>query len=166
MRTVQVPKQQLRIMAMIAYREGEISEERCCEIAGIKRTELRDEMLKRCGMYRPFTELSEEVEQLRNRVELLTHQVITCGVAASHPDANLSRTKSYGSTWDSPQAAQVRTLRDDRDRLLAECERLRGELASRNRGTPIDEAIDRMKPGASDSVVDMPRAACDAFGGD
>lgn len=60
----------------------------------------------------------------------------------------------------------VRTLRDDRDRLLAECERLRGELASRNRGTPIDEAIDRMKPGASDSVVDMLRAACDAFGGD
>lgn len=50
--------------------------------------------------------------------------------------------------------------------LIAEVERLRGELASRNRGTPIDEAIDRMKPGASDSVVDMLRAACDAFGGD
>jgi hypothetical protein len=50
-------------------------------------------------------------------VELTTHKIITCGVAASHPDANLSRTKAYGGKWDSPQAQEVRKLRDERDEL-------------------------------------------------
>ncbi len=52
-------------------------------------------------------------------VELTTHKIITCGVAASHPDANLSRTQAYGGKWDSPQAQKVRELRDERDALRA-----------------------------------------------
>lgn len=48
---------------------------------------------------------------LRAEATLLTHKAITCGVAASHPDPNLSRRGAYGGTWDSPQAEDVRQLR-------------------------------------------------------
>lgn len=69
--------------------------------------------------------LIAEVERLRGEVKLLTHQIITCGVAAGHPDPNLSRTGIYATEWDSPQANEVRALRDDRDTLKAEVERLK-----------------------------------------
>lgn len=73
--------------------------------------------------------LAEEIAELRperdfavEQLQLATHQVITCGVAARHPDANLSRTGAYGSTWNSPQAEEVRKLRDERDALRRELE--------------------------------------------
>lgn len=59
--------------------------------------------------------------------KLLTHMVITCGIAASHPDANLTRTGVYADEWNSQQAEEVRALRADRDELA----RQRGELAAR-----------------------------------
>lgn len=43
---------------------------------------------------------------------ILTHKVITCGVAARHPDKSLSRTGAYAGKWDSTQADDVRKLRD------------------------------------------------------
>lgn len=62
-------------------------------------------------------------QELLEAVALATHQVITCGVAAKHPDANLSRRESdYGGKWDSPQAESVRQLRQERDELLAALE--------------------------------------------
>lgn len=60
-----------------------------------------------------------QLAALRNEINLLTHKVITCGVAASHPDPELSlREKDYGGKWDSPQAEKVRELRRDRDRII------------------------------------------------
>lgn len=54
---------------------------------------------------------------LESECQLATHKVITCGVAARHPDAALASTGAYAGEWDSPQAQEVRDLRADRDRL-------------------------------------------------
>jgi hypothetical protein len=55
-------------------------------------------------------------EEAEREVRLLTHKVITCGVAAEHPDPALSRrVADYGGPWDSPQAEAVRKLRAERD---------------------------------------------------
>ena len=72
-----------------------------------------------------LTQAKAELAALHTELELLTHKLITCGVAASHPDANLAHTKAYAKQWNSPQAEDVRILRADRDALRAECERLR-----------------------------------------
>lgn len=62
-----------------------------------------------------------EVCALQVEVTLLTRKVITCGVAASHPDPDLSRNpQHYGGPWDSPQAEEVRKLRADRDKAKAQ----------------------------------------------
>lgn len=68
----------------------------------------------------------EEIERLRSENKAwrkqandLTHQVICCGVAASHPDATLTTRGAYAGKWNSAQAEQVRALRRDRDRLTA-----------------------------------------------
>lgn len=69
----------------------------------------------------------EEIAELRSALDasykiitLLNHKIITCGVAARNPDSNLSRTGSYGGKWNSPQAEEVRKLRDERDALLGQ----------------------------------------------
>lgn len=62
-------------------------------------------------------ELARQVAMLQKAATLETHKLITCGVAASHPDPNLSRReKDYGGKWDSPQAQQVRALRERAER--------------------------------------------------
>jgi hypothetical protein len=66
-----------------------------------------------------LAELETERDAFRTQATLNQHMVITCGVAASHPDPNLSRTGAYASAWNSEQANKVRALRDDRDRLRA-----------------------------------------------
>ena len=80
-----------------------------------------------------ITALEGEVAMLRDALHIETHKVITCGVAASHPDASLSRRMEYSGKWDSPQAHQVRALRDKADtaeRRVADLEKL---LASARR---------------------------------
>lgn len=57
---------------------------------------------------------------LRKEHKLLTHKIITCGVAASHPDASLSHRGAYAEKWDSQQAQEVRALRKQRDELRDE----------------------------------------------
>lgn len=65
----------------------------------------------------------EVIKGLKEALALTTHQVITCGIAARHPDPNLSRREcDYGGKWDSPQAESVRQLRQERDDLLASLE--------------------------------------------
>ncbi|MBL0492648.1 hypothetical protein [Aeromonas veronii] len=65
----------------------------------------------------------EVIKGLKEALARTTHQVITCGVAARHPDPNLSRRESdYGGKWDSPQAESVRQLRQERDELLSALE--------------------------------------------
>ena len=64
--------------------------------------------------------LRKDFETALEECKLLTHKVITCGVAASHPDASLAHTGVYKGKWDSPQAEEVRKLRAERDALKAE----------------------------------------------
>lgn len=74
-------------------------------------------------------ELEQENSDLREELKLMVHRVITCGVAASHPNANLTREKRcYSETWNSQQAEKVRELRADRDRLRAVVEQVEWQL--------------------------------------
>lgn len=59
------------------------------------------------------------IKRLKAAVNDLTHQVICCGVAASHPDAALTTRGAYATKWNSAQAEEVRKLRRDRDSLKA-----------------------------------------------
>lgn len=69
-----------------------------------------------------WAELRATVADLRDALKLMEHKVITCGVAATHPDAALTMRADY-MKWDSPQAEAVRALRAERDDLRAERER-------------------------------------------
>lgn len=67
----------------------------------------------------------EEIEELRANVlayrkqcDTLLHQVLCCGVAASHTDATLTTRGAYAGKWNSPQAEEVRKLRAERDAML------------------------------------------------
>ena len=80
------------------------------------------------GEVERLTERNAELEGLAKYCDLLTHKLITCGVAASHPDAGLSKRGRYAAKWDSPMAQEVRTLRDKADALgkhLVEVEQFR-----------------------------------------
>jgi len=69
--------------------------------------------------------LDAEIARLNKKVRLLTLKIITCGVAASHPDPALStRAKDYGGPWDSQQAEEVRALRRRALRYRARLARL------------------------------------------
>jgi len=57
-----VTRNELRLLALIAFRDGEITEERCCELIGCKRTDVREEMRKRTGMCSPYTETHNALE--------------------------------------------------------------------------------------------------------
>ncbi len=73
--------------------------------------------------------LEGELADFKDALKLMERKVITCGVAASHPDPKLTRTKKcYADTWNSPQAEAVRKVREERDEARAECERLRSSL--------------------------------------
>lgn len=51
------------------------------------------------------------------QIDLLTHKLIACGVAATAPVVEGS--EPYAGKWDSPQAQQVRALRQTVDALPA-----------------------------------------------
>lgn len=86
---------------------------------------------ERSGYYQDMFEQKErelaaalgEVEELRKELNLTTHKLITCGVAASHPDAALSTRGAYAGKWDSQQAQEVRKLRAQCDALRRNSER-------------------------------------------
>lgn len=99
----------------------------------------RDDWMNACnraqehrdGANAQLTIFESENLQLRNEIERLTAErdafaklakenemkVVTCGVAAEHSDANLTRTGAYAKKWDSAQAESVRGLRAERDEL-------------------------------------------------
>lgn len=66
--------------------------------------------------------IGKAIRALRAALKLATHKVLTCGVAADHPDAGLSSTGVYGGEWDSPQAQRVRKLRANYEALRARLE--------------------------------------------
>lgn len=69
-------------------------------------------------------ELLAERDAFRAESELRQHQVITCGVAATHPDPTLTLSGAYAGKWNTQQADQVRSLRAERDELLAQRDEL------------------------------------------
>lgn len=69
--------------------------------------------------------LSAACAAWRKLNDTLLHQVLCCGVAASHPDATLTTRGAYAGRWNSKQAEAVRALRADRDSLRAELERIK-----------------------------------------
>lgn len=97
------------------------------------------------------------------RQQLLTHKVITCGVAATHPNANLTREMAcYAEKWNSPQAEAVRKLRDraeQAERALAAAQAERDSAISR-----ADNLRTFWKDRADDAAADveMWRAECAA----
>jgi len=102
--------------------------EKCCSEKLIAEGQ-RDEAQAECERLRDrHAELQSEYDQLRAEMEknpwraeckLREHQLITCGVAATHPDPNLTRTGAYAAKWDSQQAQEVRQLRQERDETRA-----------------------------------------------
>lgn len=90
------------------------------------REKLAAEVRRLAEVEAEFVEMAPDHKQLRKEVKLLEHKVITCGVAASHPDAALTLRADY-MKWDSPQAQEVRKLRAERDQLCAEVEALRAD---------------------------------------
>lgn len=94
-----------------------------------------------------LSETLEEIEYLRNELKiwkkdhkLMIQKIITCGVAADHPDPNLTLRDDY-MKWNSPQAERVRGLRKRADESIKEIERLKGEL--RNAMQIIEQAAPR-----------------------
>lgn len=73
-----------------------------------------------------------ERDAFRKELLLMEHKVITCGVAASHPDKLLTTHGAYKTKWDSPQAQSVRELRDAKDAAEAELGELRRQLVDAN----------------------------------
>ena len=64
MKQKQVTHNELSLLALIAFRDGEISEERCCEITGFTRQNVRDEMRRRTGKFSPYSEAMRELEEM------------------------------------------------------------------------------------------------------
>lgn len=71
--------------------------------------------------------LKGDKKALVTECKLLTHKVITCGVAATHPDAALTTTGAYADKWDSPQAQSVRELRARADAAESQLQILRAQ---------------------------------------
>lgn len=95
-------KNGLRLLALIAFRDGEITEERCCEIIGCSRNEVRDEMHKRCGKFNPYTETCNELESANRELERLRAEVERLKAALAQLVATL-------------EAHEVSSLSCDRD---------------------------------------------------
>ncbi len=76
------------------------------------------------AMQDEISELRAQAEAWRKHCDTLTHQVICCGVAASHPDATLTTRGAYAGKWNSAQAEQVRKLRAERDALSRQLDQI------------------------------------------
>jgi hypothetical protein len=68
---------------------------------------------------RELAEVEAELARVVKLADLYQHMVLTCGVAATHPDPNLTRTGAYAAKWNSQQANEVRALRDKYETLRA-----------------------------------------------
>lgn len=98
-------------------------------------------------------EIIVELKYHKKQSEFYKHQVLTCGVAAEHPDAKLTLRKDY-MQWDSPQAERVRQLRAERDRLFALVEKLRDAISWEHDSGCVGEYGYKCKCGLHDRLVD------------
>lgn len=122
------------------------------------------------SLRRELAAAREEVEELRKELNLTTHKLITCGVAASHPDAALSTRGAYVGKWDSQQAQEVRKLRAQCDALRVDAERLTyipeimdgiGNIDFHEEASINASALGRSEPNSDDYLAAV-RAAIDA----
>lgn len=105
--------------------------------------------------------LQKERDELWKLAELREHQVIACGVAATHPDPNLTRMGAYAKKWVSRQCDEVWSLRTERDALRSRVEALEKALrelldAGDNSVTDIDDVAAMLRFGLA---TDAARAA-------
>lgn len=70
----------------------------------------------------------KECEVLRKELSLMEHKVITCGVAATNKEAE-KKGSHYLTKWDSPQAEEVRKLRDLKESLEIENASLKKKIS-------------------------------------
>lgn len=77
-----ISKDALILMALSAYRNGEISEGRCVDLTGWGRDKIRDEMYKRIGKYNPYDEAMREAEGWKRKYESLLNAVAGWGALA------------------------------------------------------------------------------------
>ena len=114
----------------------------------------------------------KDIAPWRKEVKLLTHKVICCGVAASHPDPLLTTHGVYANEWNSQQAEEVRALRRDRDALRASAEKdradaeryriWRDDYTEAHSGGPsslLIDLADAWTPDGVDYAIDKERAA-------
>lgn len=111
-----------------------------------------------------FRDIEAERDAHKAQAKLYEHMVITCGVAATHYDANLTRTGAYAEKWNSAQAEQVRALRAERDALRKDAERYRHMRASfardiKHRLTWYLPSLTPMTVEGLDSAIDAAIAA-------
>ena len=119
-----------------------------------------------------IAEQAAEIEEWRKHADTLTHQVICCGVAASHPDATLTTRGAYAGKWNSKQAGEVRKLRAEKDAQAAQIEALRadaerGRYMLKNAGwyrfaEDRTMIVVQVAPGSDLSCYAMREAAIDA----
>ena len=112
--------------------EWEAAHDKLAEELAEAREEISQLQADKDELYTAAVKDNEEAQSAlaaaRKEITLLTRKIITCGVAASHPDVNLSRTGAYAGAWDSPQAEEVRKLREEIEQLKADAKTV-GETA-------------------------------------
>lgn len=62
---------EIQLLALIAFRAGEISEGRACELAGCSRNTLRDAMFARVGKFSPYNEACAERDLLLSKLKAI-----------------------------------------------------------------------------------------------
>jgi hypothetical protein len=91
-----------------------------------------------------------EVASLKSEVQLLTHKILCCGVAATHPDSTLTTRGAYAEEWASQQADEVRALRADRDALRGLARWASGRLIDAGDAESAQQVLDLAGQGAAD----------------
>ena len=74
--------------------------------------------------------LRKRIVHLKEQRTLMEHKVIACGVAATHPDAQLAASGVYKTEWNSQQLEEVIALRTRAEAAEAEVARLNKEVES------------------------------------
>jgi hypothetical protein len=103
-----------------------------------------------------IAELERERDGFKAECDLNLHRVLTCGVAAEHPNADLTRTGAYAEKWNTKQAESVRSLRTRADKAEAECARMKPLF---DKACAIVDAWDGQFKHPLKPLVDAARAA-------
>lgn len=76
--------------------------------------------------------LRKRIVHLKEQRTLMEHKVIACGVAATHPDAQLAASGVYKTEWNSQQLEEVIALRTRAEAAEAKCAEYRNTFTAAN----------------------------------